>query len=353
MTKTDNDPSFRRWPFPVSEEDRKSPEIAEKIEFLESVYSDGFEAYWLPLAYECGASSQSRRGEIIQTSQKNIWELRLHERSDLLLIAYVHGLRAAGLAVKVWLNGESVDKVLKDMSDSLMIPSGTDYSHKIFEADTYDRYQYWPFPISEIENQSPEKLEKIKFLASITSDGFVAYRSMKISDDYTAKSESRSGFITQRGRKCWEFGLTDKTSGPELTAFVAKFTVAAEAVRAWLNGRPGSDILENICDYLVLLGGASSSYRLYHVEQHWPFPVAEGERQSTKETEMYDFLENADENGFKAYRVLEVDERARYGAKSLLREGYIQKSERGHRWQLKLLDDEQKLMAFVLSGAEK
>jgi hypothetical protein len=63
-----------------------------------------------------------------------------------------------------------------------------------------DGYQHWPFPIGEDERQISEQAEKLKFLKSAYSDGFESCRVVQGLDDYGANSESRSGYILQRGR---------------------------------------------------------------------------------------------------------------------------------------------------------
>ncbi len=114
-----------------------------------------------------------------------------------------------------------------------------------------DRYQYWPFPISEEERQIPEQAEKLDFLQDAYSDGFQSYREVRGLDNYGAYSESRSGCILQRGRKNrWEFLLHE---GDEtcFSALVTTFKVAGAAVRAWLNGRTTQEILEDVKEYLI------------------------------------------------------------------------------------------------------
>jgi hypothetical protein len=129
-----------------------------------------------------------------------------------------------------------------------------------------DNDQYWPFQISEEDNQLPEKAEKIEFLESTYSEGFEAYRESGGLDFYGAKSKSRSGYIMQRARRNrWEFVLSE--NGDErLTAFVTNFKVAGTAVRAWLNERSVSDILDDVNGYLTIPPGLKFSYAVYDVE---------------------------------------------------------------------------------------
>ena len=114
-----------------------------------------------------------------------------------------------------------------------------------------DRYQYWPFPISEEERQIPEQAEKLDFLQDVYSDGFQCYRAVRGLDNYCAYSESRTGIILQRGPKTrWQLLLHE---GEEtcFSALVTTFKVAGTAVRAWLDGRTTNEILEDVKEYLV------------------------------------------------------------------------------------------------------
>jgi hypothetical protein len=114
-----------------------------------------------------------------------------------------------------------------------------------------DRYQYWPFPISEEERQIPEQAEKLDFLQDAYSDGFQSYREVRGLDNYGAYSESRSGCILQRGRKNrWQLLLHE---GDEtcFSVLVSTFKVAGAAVRAWLNGRTTKEILEDVKEYQI------------------------------------------------------------------------------------------------------
>jgi hypothetical protein len=265
---TNIDSSIQIWPFLVDKEDSQKPEVAEKIEFLKDTHAKGFEAYWLPKAYEYGSSSPSRSGCIVQLTHKSIWELRLHENSNQRLTAFIKDFQMAGIAIVAWLDGHSVEEIFKDIDKYLIAPPELGYSHKIYEADTHFYRQYWPFPITELENQSSGEMEKIDFLQNVCSDGFAAYRTVGIWDEYGVESKSRSGFVIRRGLKNrWEFELFAKDAGPQLTAFVTSFEVSGTALRDWLNGRSVSEILEDINKYLAVLPGAKrSSYTLYEVE---------------------------------------------------------------------------------------
>jgi hypothetical protein len=265
MIAKDSTPYFQSWPFPITEKERQTPEMAEKIEFFENAETDGFEAYCLLRGYKYGAKSQLRSGSITQLTRKPMWELKFYEESECQLLAYGNDFRIAAIAVRAWLRGRLVIEILEDIKEYLIVPSELDYSYKVYEANTRDFYQYWPFPISEGEKQSPEAIEKIEFLEDTYSDGFTAYREPEKLDYYVAQSESRAGCIMQRGRRNrWELNLSG--SDPHLTAYVTNFRVAGKAVRAWLHEQPVSKILEDITEYLTVPPGAKSSYTLYRAE---------------------------------------------------------------------------------------
>jgi hypothetical protein len=129
-------------------------------------------------------------------------------------------------------------------------------------------YQYWPFPVSKEEEQSPEEALKIEFLESVYSDGFKAYRAPGGLDCYGAKSDLRSGVIMQRARKNrWEFRLYDIKGNESIdrrfTAFVTDFRVAGTALRTWLKERRISDILNDINGYLTVPPGLERSYTVH------------------------------------------------------------------------------------------
>jgi hypothetical protein len=210
-------------------------------------------------------------------------------------------------------------------------------------------FQYWPFPVSEMDKQLPESMEQIKFFESVYLDGFEAYRDPPDRPDccvVLSKAKLRTGTILQRGRRNrWEFLLTESLE-TRLTAYVTEFRIAGEAVRKWLNGGTVSEILEDIHNYLAPRAEPQSSYKVYEVEQIWPFPVSEEDRQQPEVVEKIEFLESAYADGFKVYRMCE--EQVRYTAIFQSHIGHIQAMERGNCWRLRLLfDGDQQLMAFV------
>jgi hypothetical protein len=137
---TDSNQHFQYWPFPVSEEEKQLPEEAVKIEFLESVYSDGFKAYRDCGGLDCyGAKSKSRSGVILQRARRNRWEFRLYdlndnENVDRRLTAFVTDFRVAGTALRTWLNERSVNDILNDINGYLTVPPGLDGSYTVHDA---------------------------------------------------------------------------------------------------------------------------------------------------------------------------------------------------------------------------
>jgi hypothetical protein len=129
-----NENSYQYWPFPVDEAVRQLPEVAQKIEFLAGVYSDGFKAFQeVPGESLYGAMSETRSGEIIQRSFRgNRWELRLSENLERRLVAFVTDFDIAGKALRAWLNGQSEIKVLEDIREYLTLLSGLKNSYTLY-----------------------------------------------------------------------------------------------------------------------------------------------------------------------------------------------------------------------------
>jgi hypothetical protein len=259
---------YRVWPFQTSKQDIQKFGIAEKIAFLEGSHAKGFEAYWMPQGYEYGANTQSRSGCTVQLIYESIWELILKENSNRRLTAFTDNFQIAGQAIISWLSGQSSENILENIDKYLIVPPELSYSHKIYDADTSSHRQYWPFAITKAENQFPEEIEKIEFLKNVYDDSFAAYRMVEEWDHYGVESESRSGIVIRRGIKNrWEFRLYAEGKGTQLTAFVTSFEVSGTALRAWLNGRSVSEILEDINKHLAVLPGKErSSYKVYTAE---------------------------------------------------------------------------------------
>jgi hypothetical protein len=114
---------YQYWPFPVSEEERQIPEQDEKLKFLESAYSDGFESYRTFQGLDnYGANSKSRSVYILQRGRKNRWEFLLSEDSNLCLSALVNDFGIAGEAVRAWLNEGSTIDIIDDINKYLINP---------------------------------------------------------------------------------------------------------------------------------------------------------------------------------------------------------------------------------------
>jgi hypothetical protein len=127
---------YQYWPFPIDEkEERRLPNYAELVEFFEGIYSDGFKVYWeLPGESFYGAEAEARSGEIIQRSfTKSRWELNLSEKLRPQLTAFVDDFRIAGIALRIWLNGQSANDILEDISEHLTLLSGQKSSYTIYD----------------------------------------------------------------------------------------------------------------------------------------------------------------------------------------------------------------------------
>jgi hypothetical protein len=137
----DSNQHYQYWPFLVSKEEEQSPEEAVKIEFLESIYSDGFKAYRDPGGLDCyGAKSNSRSGVIMQRARKNRWEFRLYDLDDngsvdRRLTAFVTDFRVAGTALRTWLNERCISDILDDINGYLTVPPGLECSYTVHNAD--------------------------------------------------------------------------------------------------------------------------------------------------------------------------------------------------------------------------
>jgi hypothetical protein len=130
--------SYQYWPFTVDEkEERKLPDYAELIEFFEGIHSDGFKVYWqLPGESLYGAKAEARSGEIIQRSfTKSRWEIDLSEGLKPRLTAFVDDFRTAGIALRDWLNGQSVNNIIENINENLTLLSGLKSSYTIYNSE--------------------------------------------------------------------------------------------------------------------------------------------------------------------------------------------------------------------------
>jgi hypothetical protein len=251
---------YQYWPFPVNEEDRQRSGIAEKIEFLESIYSDGFEAYQDPKSptYYVG-KSKVRAGSILERGTRDRWSLSLTESIEPRLTALVTNFSVAGTAVRNWLNGYSASEILNDINSYLISSSKSDNVYTIYDPDDE---KYWPFSVSEADRQRPEISEKIEFLEKAYSDGFETYQVCRDQEHrYVAKSQSCIGYIEEWGEgNFWNLAMFGNEQ--RFTAYVVNFRIAGQALINWLNERKISSIIEDINEYLIIPPGFTSSYTL-------------------------------------------------------------------------------------------
>ncbi|MEE3719722.1 hypothetical protein V2H45_23555 [Tumidithrix elongata RA019] len=120
MTSTND---YQYWPFPVSEEERQIPEQAEKLDFLQDAYLDGFESYRAVRGMDdYGANSELRSGYILQRGRQNRWEFLLGEGNKTRFSALVTSFKVAGAGVRAWLSGRTTSDILEDVKEYLISP---------------------------------------------------------------------------------------------------------------------------------------------------------------------------------------------------------------------------------------
>lgn len=127
---------YQYWLFPISEEDgRKLPNYVELIEFFAGIYADGAKVYWeLPRETFYGAETETRSGHIIQRSfTRSRWQLDLFEKRRPRLTAYVDDFRTAGIALRAWLNGQSINNIFEDINEHLILLGGQKSSCTIYD----------------------------------------------------------------------------------------------------------------------------------------------------------------------------------------------------------------------------
>ena len=81
-------------------------------------------------------------------------------------------------------------------------------------------------------------------------------------NNYGARSEHRAGIILERGRQRWEVRLS-QDDVRLLSAFVACFSSAGNAVNSWLMGCELKEVLDSLNDQLVVPPGLTESYTIY------------------------------------------------------------------------------------------
>lgn len=115
------------WPFAVNEEDRRWPEMIEKITFLDELHSSGFKSFRSGVN-DYGAESETREGIIIERGRK-LWELRLSKGGDRRFSAFVSRFPKAGKALASWLKGASEHDIYSDIKGELVVPPGRSTSY--------------------------------------------------------------------------------------------------------------------------------------------------------------------------------------------------------------------------------
>jgi hypothetical protein len=116
-----NNANYEYWPFSVSQDEKLLPEQAEKLEFLESAYLDGFESYRAVQGLDdYGAKSTSRSGYILQRGRKNRWEFLLWQGDKIKFSALVTNFKVAGIAVRAWLNEQAISEIIETINEHLI-----------------------------------------------------------------------------------------------------------------------------------------------------------------------------------------------------------------------------------------
>lgn len=124
--------------------------------------------------------------------------------------------------------------------------------------------EYWPFVLSDKEKEDTEVLTQIEFLKSVTKAGFQGYRFGEV--NYGASSNIRLGNLIKRGRrKRWELVLHDNEEC--LSAFISDFQIAGGALLHWLEGASIQNVLDEIKDYLIIMGSSKTGYTIYNDEK--------------------------------------------------------------------------------------
>ncbi len=122
------------WPFAVATAAPVAFPEDDKVTFLKAAYDDGYESFRFGIN-DYGARSKEREGCILERG-RNRWEIRLAQGNERRLLAFVNNFSVAGHAVKRWLAGERAEQIVRDISSSLMTPSGAKASHFITDEDS-------------------------------------------------------------------------------------------------------------------------------------------------------------------------------------------------------------------------
>jgi hypothetical protein len=124
------------WPFNVSKDDLRWPEMVDKIRFLEDATNSGCRAFRFGIN-NYGARQGKRSGVILERG-RNRWELRLSVDDNRRLLAYLSSFPSAGEALLRWCNGDELQGILAVVRDQLIVPPGASASHVIEDSEDSD-----------------------------------------------------------------------------------------------------------------------------------------------------------------------------------------------------------------------
>ena len=129
MSTTNYD--YEYWPFPVSHAEAADPEFADKVAFLKAASEAGTESYKFGIN-NYGAKTECRSGIILERGRRR-WEVRLSQDDKRRVSAFVACFTPAGTAVNSWLQGGTIERVLEELNEHLVVPPGLKESYTIYE----------------------------------------------------------------------------------------------------------------------------------------------------------------------------------------------------------------------------
>ena len=119
--------------------------------------------------------------------------------------------------------------------------------------------RYWPFLVSDAERKDCDMGERIKFIETAHKKGFRSFENGPTGCG--AESDTRLGYMINRGRKGKSEIRLCEYDKRRLSAFVFNFPAASDAVLSWLQESSVEDILADIEDSLIQMG--TSAYKIY------------------------------------------------------------------------------------------